>query len=46
LIEGLEPGHEVHGVRFQNLVVGGEKCLNAEAAKVRLSRHVKEVTFE
>ncbi len=46
LIEGLEPGHEVFGVRFQNLIVGGEKCLSAEAAKVRLSRHAKEVTFE
>ncbi len=46
LIEGLEPGHEVRGVRFQNLVVGGQRCLSAAAAKVRISRHAEEVTFE
>ncbi len=45
-LQGLDAGHELTGVTFENLVIAGKKRLDANDARIEVSRHVKNVHFE
>ncbi len=45
LMEGLDDGHEIDDVIFDNLVIAGQKHLNAKDAEIEVKDHVNGVIF-
>lgn len=42
---GLDDEHEINGVVFENLVIHGQKRLNAKDAEIEVKAHVDGITF-
>jgi hypothetical protein len=45
-LQGLDEGHEIVGVTFDNLVVAGKKRLSAKDARIDVSRFVRGLSFK
>lgn len=45
-LQGLDSDHQLDGVTFDNLVIAGKKRLDANDARIEVSRHVQGVTFK
>lgn len=46
LLQGVDADHALTGVVFANLVIAGKKCASSEEARIEVSRHVKDISFE
>lgn len=45
-LQGLDSGHQLDGVTFDNLLIAGKKCRDANDARIEVSRHVRGVVFK
>jgi hypothetical protein len=44
-LQGLDAEHDISGVTFENLTIGGQKCLSAEDAGLDIRPFVGGVIF-
>jgi len=45
-LKGLDSSHEINGITFDNLVIGGKKCTSLSDAQINTNEHVRGVIFK